>query len=550
MWARIAEVNALAMRLSLCIIVRDSSRTLDACLSSIRPWVDEIVVVDTGSTDHTREIALRHGARLFEFPWCDDFAAARNESLKHAVGDWVFWMDSDDTISYENGRKLRSLADCPKESAPTAYVMQVHCPGSDGSTDCTVVDHVKMFRNDPRLRFEGRIHEQILGAIRRLDGTVEWSDVYVTHSGSEHTPDARKRKQDRDLRLLFMDLAERPEHPFVLFNLGMTYADMNDLEQAADYLKRCLKVSAPEESHVRKAYALLVGCLTQLDRDNEARRVVKRGMELCPHDVELAFRLGILEQRAKNHTAAIEAYQCALTPTQVRCFTSRDRGISGHKARHNLAGIYREIGKLEHAELQWRLALDDEPNYREGWLGLVETLLELRRYVTLEVEIEAAIDRGIPKIETSWASARLSATRGDFEGAVATLDGVIGDDVASLVLLRLKCQLLFEHGSDDRAIAVLEELCRRCPEDGATWHNLGSAQQRAGCNALAESSYRKSLAARPNSVPTMLQLGYAQHALGRFEAAKRTWKSASEIAPDDPALKAALSLMECEPITA
>ena len=71
-------------RLSLCMIVRDSARTLPACLESIRPWVDEMVIVDTGSVDETPRIVESFGGRLFHFPWCDDFSAARNESLRHA----------------------------------------------------------------------------------------------------------------------------------------------------------------------------------------------------------------------------------------------------------------------------------------------------------------------------------------------------------------------------------------------------------------------------------------------------------------------------------
>ena len=116
-------------RLSLCMIVRDSARTLPACLESIRPWVDEMVIVDTGSVDETPRIVESFGGRLFHFPWCDDFSAARNESLRHAQGDWLFWMDSDDTIPPECGRGLRRLVD--RESAPEVlgFIMQVHCPG-------------------------------------------------------------------------------------------------------------------------------------------------------------------------------------------------------------------------------------------------------------------------------------------------------------------------------------------------------------------------------------------------------------------------------------
>ena len=199
--------------LSLCMIVRDNAATLDAALSSVKLWVDELVVVDTGSVDDTPEIAKRHGARVFHFPWCDDFSAARNESVRHARGDWIFWMDSDDTIDATCGRKLRALADQPLGLSPMAYVMQVHCPGAGDGAELTVVDHVKMFRNLPELRFDGRIHEQILPAIRRTGGEIRWTDVFVSHSGADVTPEGRQRKYVRDLRLLQLELQERPIIP-------------------------------------------------------------------------------------------------------------------------------------------------------------------------------------------------------------------------------------------------------------------------------------------------------------------------------------------------
>jgi hypothetical protein len=98
-------------KLSLCMIVRDNAKTLPARLESIRPWVDEMIVVDTGSVDETPRIVESSGAKLFHFHWCDDFSAARNESLRHATGDWLFWMDSDDTITPECGRGLRELVE-------------------------------------------------------------------------------------------------------------------------------------------------------------------------------------------------------------------------------------------------------------------------------------------------------------------------------------------------------------------------------------------------------------------------------------------------------
>src|SRR6266852_1201445 len=97
------------MTVSLCLMARNEEGKLAACLQSAADLVDETIVVDTGSTDGTREVAVRLGARVFEFPWCDDFAAARNECIRHAKGDFIFWMDADEVIDNSNREKLRLL---------------------------------------------------------------------------------------------------------------------------------------------------------------------------------------------------------------------------------------------------------------------------------------------------------------------------------------------------------------------------------------------------------------------------------------------------------
>ncbi|BBO34428.1 glycosyltransferase [Lacipirellula parvula] len=522
--------------ISLCMIVRDNARTLGACLESIAPWVDEMIVVDTGSTDDTRQIAQLAGAQVHQFPWCDDFSAARNESLRLATGEWLFWMDSDDTISEECGRQLQELAIAPLDFAPTAFVMQVHCPGPPETSDVTVVDHVKMFRNDPRIRFEGRIHEQIVPAVRRINGEIHWTSIFVTHSGSEHTADARKRKQTRDLRLLELEYSEQPQHPFVLFNLGMTYADMDDFPRAVRYLEECLTVSAAEESHVRKAYALLAGCLQQVDRDEDCRALLERGLQLYDKDAELLFRLGVLEQKLSNHLAAVSAYTTALEDHGERRFSSRDRGITGYKARHNLAGVYREMGRFDLAELQWRLAIHDEPAFKPSWQSLIDLLAEQKKLVTLELELEKAVEQQCYATgEIAVGRAKLLAARGEYGEAINALDEAIACSSGnSSEAMRLKCQLLFEHFSAEDAAVWLERLCEIIPEDGAAWHNLATAHQMTGHTSLAAIHYERSLALRPDAARTWMQLGYAQRDLGRIEAAHQSWRRAKEIAPRDP----------------
>ena len=119
------------VELSLCMIVRDEAPRIAACLKSIAPHVDEMVVVDTGSKDRTREIARDCGARVFDFPWTESFAEARNQSLAQARGDWIFWMDADDVISPEAGQELRRLVRRHPQR-DVAYQVQVHIPPGPG----------------------------------------------------------------------------------------------------------------------------------------------------------------------------------------------------------------------------------------------------------------------------------------------------------------------------------------------------------------------------------------------------------------------------------
>jgi GT2 family glycosyltransferase/tetratricopeptide (TPR) repeat protein len=362
--------------LSLCMIVRDNARTIEACLSSIRPWVDEMVVVDTGSTDQTPAMAQRLGARVHHFLWCDSFAAARNESLRHARGRWIFWMDSDDTIDPENGVKLRRLARQGADQAIMGYVIQVHCPGPDrdGAAQVTVVDQVKLFRNLPCLRFERRIHEQIIPAIRRAGGEIAWSDIFVVHSGYDHGAEAQARKRQRDLHLLHLELAEEPEHPFTLFNLGMTHGDAGSHEEAVGYLRRSLTHSGPGESHLRKVYGLLVHSLQELGRQEEAWQVCAEGLRQFPEDAELLFRkAGLLHAKGKL-AEAVQGYEELFQASEGRHFGSVVRGLQGHLGRHNLALTLGQMGKHRAAEEQWRLAVKDAPGYEPGWLGLAESL--------------------------------------------------------------------------------------------------------------------------------------------------------------------------------
>jgi Tfp pilus assembly protein PilF len=494
--------------ISLCMIVRDSARTLPACLASIAPWVDEMIVVDTGSVDETREIARQFGARVFEFPWIDDFAAARNDSVRHATGEWLFWMDSDDTIDEGNGKQLRALAASTHDSATLGYVIQVHCPTKtdSGQVEVTVVDHVKLFRNDPRLQFEGRIHEQILPSIRALGGEVGWTDLFVEHSGSDQSPEGKQRKVERDLRILKHDLADRPDHPFVLFNLGMTYEDIGDYSQAETWLRRCLEHSRPGESHIRKAYALLASSLQQQGRIADAAECCRAGLSLFPHDIELLFRVGALAQEQGRVDDAVAAYRRVIANEDVRHFTSMDRGITGHKARHNLALAYAEQGDPGQAELQFRLALGQQPHFQSARRGLGQLLLAQGKLAALDLLIGELRESPEAEADSYWLAALLAEKRGQSHAVEASLEQALKLSPDHLPAHQDYCRWLFHHGTLQQAEESLRELLARWPDHAASFHNLGLVLARQGRLFDARAALEQSLRLRPGSESTQVEL--------------------------------------------
>ena len=191
------------VQVSLTMIVRDEEENLPHCLESVRGLFDEIVVVDTGSTDRTAEIAREFGARVFDFVWVDDFAAARNAALAHATGDYAFWLDADDVVEPPEREKLAGAARrLAAGRRRPAYVVRCACdPGADGSGGETVVDHIRLFPLREDVRWTYRVHEQILPALRRAGVPVRWTDLTVRHTGYVDRA-LRARKLDRDARIL------------------------------------------------------------------------------------------------------------------------------------------------------------------------------------------------------------------------------------------------------------------------------------------------------------------------------------------------------------
>ncbi len=337
--------------LSLCMIVKNEEHNLGACLASAAGLAGDIVVADTGSTDRTVEIARQHGARVFSFPWVDSFAAARNESLRHAIGKWVLWLDADDRLDAANHARMQELL-WTLPDANLGFVMKCLCLPDRVSRRSTTVDHVRLFRRHPALRWRYRVHEQILPSLRELGGDVRWSDVDIHHTGYQD-PALRQRKLERDFRLLGLEHAENPSDAFVLFNLGMILHDWHRYDEALPYLSASLARSHPTDSIVRKLYALISQCQRQRGRLEEALATCRDGRRHYPQDVELRFHESVLLKALGDATGAEGGLLDLLYAQEGAHFASVNPALCA-MARHNLAVLCREQRRDGEAESHWR----------------------------------------------------------------------------------------------------------------------------------------------------------------------------------------------------
>ena len=186
------------MPISLCMITKNEETYLENCLNSVKDIVDEIIIVDTGSTDKTKEIAKKFGAKIFDFKWIDDFSAARNESLKHATKDWILVLDADEVIEKNDLQKIKNVVENPDDFAgfqleQRSYLNNIFEGAVKNNSDFELakdyqfyIPHFlcRLFKNNSGLKFSHRIHELVEDSIAKNSLKYKRIDVVLHHFGS------------------------------------------------------------------------------------------------------------------------------------------------------------------------------------------------------------------------------------------------------------------------------------------------------------------------------------------------------------------------------
>jgi len=217
--------------ISLCMIVKNEALNLPRCLESVRGLAGEVIVIDTGSTDGTPEIAARHGAQAIPFDFTTpDFAAARNRAIDHATGRWILMLDADETLDRASIPAIQELV-ARDENA--GYFLERHNP--------TVDYVVRLFPNRPGCRYRGRVHETVDASILSAGGRLLKTGIRIDHNFSSDR-EARRRKNHWYIGILKEEIAADPSDSSRLDFLAAEYHQLEMFDEAAEIAKLIVQV--------------------------------------------------------------------------------------------------------------------------------------------------------------------------------------------------------------------------------------------------------------------------------------------------------------------
>lgn len=459
-------------KLSLCMIARDEEDNLAGCLLPVKDIFDEIVVVDTGSQDKTVEMGQRLGAKVHSLPWEDDFARARNASLRYATGDWIFWMDADDRLERGEAIKLRRLA---KSSPPDSYFLcRVISTEFNGTK--TEFLQLRLFPKLPGVRFENPVHEQVSYSLDRLGLKGKISLVRINHLGYSN-PEEYNRKVERNLKILQRQVEKSPQDISIRYQLATNYNAKGMIKEAIRELRILLNRAQTDSSFpeiTKMAHIILGNNYRKLGRFNLALQHYQRAGEVAPDDGlpnyclgELFYKLGKITEAEANFEEikrkGIRLGLASIPLAELRYFTS-----------FYLAKCFDKRGEAQKASQEYKNALQIKPNSLPILRALGELFLRKENYAEAQRSYQKLVAGGSNSPTDYFDLGTAEIFLGDLRGA-------------------------------ERA---LKKAIKLAPNFSEALLRLAFVYTRQGKLRQAEESYKKLLQIDPHQVEPLTNLGY------------------------------------------
>lgn len=525
--------------LSLCMIVRNEEKFLPQCLESAKGVVDEMVIVDTGSTDRTVEIAKSYGAKVYHHPWQDSFSEARNYGLKFAAGDWILQLDADEELEQADIPLLRNVL---RSSSYNAVFVAIYNRFPDGTSKHYFQ---RIFRRD-KGHYEGIVHNQLVH-----EGEALASEIRVYHYGYDLDPEKMEQKYRRTSVLLQKQIEEDFEDMFARENLVRIYRCWKKFDKAVEEGEKAMALDTPKMTSARRqmilydtAYSLFV-----LRQYEKAEEYCLRVLEENPRNLDAQFVLGSVYTATGRRPEALGAYMRFLeiknqekvcpryTPLQVDTYTYED------KVWNNIGGSYRDMGLFDEAIDAYQQAIEINGRSPIFYRNLAHCCIQENRLERAQDALREVIRLDPDDIGSLLNLTHVESKMGKREEALEHLDQIMAMNLESgqtqeteirirdippnsirrqassakykpdlyLSLISV-CIALGEYG---RAIELLEGHLKFAPTDHRVLNDLATCYFRLGHYEAALVGYRAALKLNPGYEQAIRNLTVLQRRLGR-----------------------------------
>lgn len=388
-------------RISLAMIVRNEAKRLKECLESVKAFVDEVVIVDTGSCDDTVWIAKQYTDKVYSFPWMDDFSAARNFAIEKTKHEWIVSLDADERLDAQAG-DLRCLINQTRYSAYCLPLYALKEAGDYREHDRFVV--LRLFQR--KYRFQGAIHEYVFVSDPQEVGIA--AAPVICHS--EVAAAERHVRRGQNIVLLKKAIAQNEADPCLQYYLGVEWLGLGRFKLAIGAFQKALRQFAPEQIIFRSpAVRHLIQCYKNDGQLDAALCLCLEESQMYPEYADLFFDAGVLFELKKDYSIAIKWFQEAVCLGIPPIAFFHTDGTEGYLANYHLGYCAEKLVLHREAVNYYEAALNNTRNYHYPLYPLA--LLKLTQHGTEDV-MQYLCERGyfaIPEVSEKIAELFWSA---------------------------------------------------------------------------------------------------------------------------------------------
>ena len=494
--------------LSLCMIVKDEEKFLPMCLDSIKDYVDEIIIVDTGSSDRTVEIARSYNAKVFHHPWENSFSKARNHSLGYATGDWIMWLDADEEVDERDAHKLKEAI--RDEEVDVIYLPMFNKP--IGGNAVSVFSAEKIFRNHIGIYFDGIVHNNLM-----YSGPSKNVNIKLYHYGYNQGEEQMKKKFERTSSLLRLQIKDDPENPTPHHYLAISCLDRQRHEECIKEALEAVRLfelkSSDSQFRLLSYYTACVAFYQTQDLDN-AEKYALKAISFYPDYLDAHCILSSIYFLRKEYDKCAEATNKyiklldSLNSDPSQALVIPYNTLQNAWLAHTRMSINYFEQNNEYEGLQsLRSAINSTDSAYKPYLAIGKHFIEHNNLKMAERFLCDGLkhDRGNKDIQ--YYLANTHERSGVPEKAITCFKEILNDHPDeipaqyNLGLLLLKCN------KPGEAINSFISVTNKEPKHIAALFNLAVSYERTGNIAEAKAAYGSVLKIEPDNAEVMLRIG-------------------------------------------